>query len=82
MTLTSKYELNQKVYVIRNNGIKEVTIIAIRMNKTQYSTTITYDCTELAGSPIKPENEHKLFSTRQEAGEVWMKENGLEVGLK
>lgn len=57
----------------------------LRDNKLIKRPQILYDLREVPGnsSSCAASNieEDRLFTTRQEAGEAWMKRNGLECGV-
>ena len=74
MTIGTKYNIGDTVYKIDGSTIMEhqITSMKIEVCNKEVVININYNGTR----------ENELYPTKQEAGEAWMKQNGLEVGIK
>ena len=78
MLIDTKYDINDKVFIIENANIVEKTIIEIRTLTTDKYKGITY---LLKGMSYSIE-EQRIFCTKQEAAEVWLASQNLSIGIK
>lgn len=80
MILETKFNLRDIVFYIKDNKIKNSEVLGISIYKdkcnhrTKYTLNVAHTTIELF--------ESLLYSTKEEAAEKWLKQQGLEVGLK
>ncbi len=78
MKIETKYDKEQTVYFMYDDAIRTARITAIEISIGYHvETTIVY---RLQGFGLY--HQYKLYETKEEVAEVWLKQQGLEVGLK
>jgi|SaaInl8_200m_RNA_FD_contig_31_138172_length_853_multi_9_in_0_out_0_3 hypothetical protein len=82
MLVETKYNPGETVFILDQGCISEIEIFSVEIEISYYGEmSVKYKY--IRGNNTKSnEYEKKCYRTRQEAGEAWMKINGLEVGIK
>ena len=88
MTVTTELEINQEVYVIKNNEIKHCYISSININQNGkgYSDNgkikTDYRVRSLENNYVDQIIDlSSIYLTKEEAGLGWLKSQGLSIGL-
>ncbi len=92
MKVESKFNIGDKVYSVSSSIyvhiIKRITTTSWQpSDKEGLSTDYSYDVSKVPGvdnaetSSYTGIGQHRLYSTKQAAGEAWMKRNGLDCGM-
>jgi len=82
---TTKYNIGDTVYTV-DSVIYVHTVSRIHVNSTERHTDVTYSLSQVQGEGERTcgrqdKAELGIYSSKQEAGEAWMKHNGLECGV-
>ena len=82
MLVETKYNPRETVFILDQGLILEIQIFSVEIEMSYYGEmSVKYKY--IRGNNTKShEYEKKCYRTKQEAGEAWMKINGLEMGLK
>ena len=83
MQIETKFNINDKLWFIDGQGkILEVRINSIDI-KVSNKTVIEYRISPTSESSYTFNciKEHQLYKTKQEAGEAWLKSQGLKCGV-
>jgi hypothetical protein len=85
MMLETKYELGDYVYCIYYGSIEkgqiEETIVTVHKNNGSTEIIIEYKVI-LTNKGTRYEHSNNIFLTKEEAGREWLKQQGLDCGLK
>ena len=77
MTFKSKYNIGDTIFRIRD-GIKKSTIKAILIEHRKTNTNYKYYIDDYD----YPVNKKELYETKEEAANEWLRQQGLDCGLK
>lgn len=85
MTINTEYNIEDKFFHIKDSKITErrikrinVTAYIPTIEKRKTSITITYKSTNMNGCNEMDTRDKVMYRTKQEAGDAWMKEQGLK----
>lgn len=90
MELETKYNVNDKLWIIKKGQLNKVVIAQISLNiygiaynpKMNGAIDIVYHVRNIERpSETDSLKELELYTTKQKAGEAWMKSQGLNCGV-
>jgi len=80
----TKYSIGDTAYTV-DSIIYVHTVSKVTIEQTATQINVTYGLAQVPGKERTCGRQNKteigLFSTKQEAGEAWMKNNGLDCGI-
>ncbi len=77
MEITTKYDMDDKVWIVSNSEIIQTVITKINIQKDAYRFLIEYTTARWSARMTAKE----IFKTKQDAAMDILKQNGIDVGL-
>lgn len=82
MHVSTKYDINEEVFVIRGSSVIKVHVYKIEICIGITNMNVDYSCRESSNHLSSHYKETELFNTKKEAAEEVMRKLGFKCGLK
>jgi len=80
MTITTKYDRNQTVFIIRNKDILKTVVRWINISDEYGAVQVRYNFCDTVGNYYYLE-EKDVFETKEKAALAWLDSQNVEVGI-